>query len=314
VPVKPFAHLAFLGLLFACSSSTKEQHGNNGDAGGQESGTTQAGGTNYPSLGGDSSAGGVKSSAGMPATGGVSPIGGTSGASTTTPQGGASVILYGSPYTNVNMWYGPVDFAESAFHNACGLEDGSVYPSVIQNLYGNYLIGLDGNNIPKVESHCDNCAQLTANGITIIARIVTYGTENGVNAIDLSPQAQTALGLSSSNWKGTWQFCSCPTNGTPIYYEFDSRQWSPQNFWYMRIWVRNQHLPVTLLETKLGSANWVAASQESDGAWQTQSGVDFSGGFQVRVTAVDGQQMVDAIPAPTGLDPAQPIAGRTNFP
>jgi hypothetical protein len=264
--------------------------------------------------GGTGASAGASATGGSKATAGTSATGGTSGGTTATPQGGVGVILYGSPYTNVNMWYGPVDFAESEFHNACGLEDGTIYPAVIQNLYGDYLIGLDGVNIPNVESHCDNCAQLTANGNTIIAHVVTYGIENGVNAIDLSPQAQSALGLSSSNWKGTWQFCSCPTGGTPIYYEFDSRQWSPENFWYMRIWTRNQRLPVTLLETKIGSGSWVAASQESDGAWQTQSGVDFSGGFQVRVTAVDNQQLVDTIPAPTGLDPTQPVAGQTNFP
>jgi expansin (peptidoglycan-binding protein) len=180
-------------------------------------------------------------------------------------------------------------------------------------LYGDYIIGLDGENIPNVASHCDNCAQLTANGKTIIAHVVTYGIENGVDGIDLSPQAQTALGLSNTNWTGTWQFCSCPTNGTPIYYEFDSRQWNPQNFWYMRIWTRNQRLPVTGLETKLGSSAWTNATQAGDGAWETQSGVDFSKGFQVRVTAVDSQQMIDTVSAPTGLDPAVPVAGKTNF-
>jgi len=232
---------------------------------------------------------------------------------TTTSPGGADPILYGTPYKNVNMWLGPVDYAESQYHNACGLEDGSKYPTVIQNLYGKYIIGLDGGNIPNVASHCDDCAQLTANGKTIIAHVVTYGTENGVCAIDLSPEAQSALGLSSSNWTGTWQFCSCPGNSAPIYYQFDARQWSPQNFWYMRIWTRNQRLPVTLLETKLGSAAWAAASQQSDGAWQTKSGVDYSGGFQVRVTAIDNQQLVDTIPAPTGINPANPTAGQTNF-
>jgi len=78
----------------------------------------------------------------------------------------------------------------------------------------------------------DNCARLTANGKTIIAHVITYGDENATYAIDLSPQARTALGLSDSNWTGSWQFSSCPTNGTPIYYAFDGGQWSPQNFWY----------------------------------------------------------------------------------
>jgi expansin (peptidoglycan-binding protein) len=281
-------HRVLVFVLSACSSSTPTQNGANGDASAQADGGA--------SSGGDTSTGS-----------------GNAGGATVSSTSQDGVLLYGSPYSNVNMWLGPVDFAETQWHNACGLEDGSTYPTVIQNLYGNYLIGLDGENIPNVESHCDDCAQLTANGKTIIAHIVTYGVENGVDAIDLSPEARSALGLSNSNWTGTWQFCSCPTDGSPIYYEFDSRQWSPQNFWYMRIWTRNQHLPVTMLETKLGSAAWVAASQQSDGAWQTQSGVDFSGGFQVRVTAIDSQQLVDTIPAPTGLNPANPIAGKANF-
>jgi len=236
----------------------------------------------------------------------------TSTLASTTTDG--NLILYGSPFTNVNMWEGPVNYTETNYHNACGLEDGSKFPTVIQNLYGNYIIGLDGNNIPNVAGHCDNCAQLTANGKTIVAHIVTYGDENGVDAIDLSVEARSALGLSDSNWTGTWQFCSCPTNGTPIYYEFDSRQWADNNnFWYMRIWTRNQHLPIMRLETKLGSAGWVAASQVGDGAWETESGVDFSGGFQVRVTAADNQQITDTIPAPTGINPANPVAGKANF-
>ena len=236
----------------------------------------------------------------------------TSTSTLTSSTTDGNLILYGSQYTNVNMWEGPVNYTQTAYHNACELY-GSTYPAAIQNLYDNYIIGLDGNNIPDVASHCDNCAQLTANGKTIVAHIVTFGDENGVDALDLSVEARSALGLSNSNWTGTWQFCSCPTNGTPIYYEFDSRQWSDNNFWYMRIWTRNQHLPTTRLETKLGSASWVAALQAGDGAWETQSGVDFSGGFQVRVTAVDNQQMTDTIPAPTGINPASPVAGKANF-
>jgi hypothetical protein len=31
------------------------------------------------------------------------------------------------------------------------------------------------------------------------------------------------------------------------------------------------------------------------------------------VTAVDNQQLVDTIPAPTGINPANPIAGKMNL-
>ena len=163
-----FTHLALLAVLSACAG----QNPVSVDAGAQVGAAAGTGGAQNTSSGGGSNGGGV------------SAMGGTTNTATTT-QGG--VILYGTPYVNVNMWYGPVDFAESQYHNACGLEDGTLYPTVIQNLYGNYLIGLDGDNIPNVASHCDDCAQLTANGITIIAHVITYGTENGVDAIRFEP-------------------------------------------------------------------------------------------------------------------------------
>jgi len=219
-------------------------------------------------------------------------------------------IDYGTPYVNVNMWYGPVDFAESQYTNACGPDDGSHYPQTIQSLYGNYLIGLDGQNIADPQSHCDDCARLTANGISIIAHVITYGIENGVDAIDLSPQARSAIGLSNSDWTGTWQFVSCPTKA-PIYYEFDGRDWS--NTWYFRIWIRNHRLPVMSVESQVGSAGWNAAQQQSDGAWQSVSGIDYSPGFQIRVTAIDGQQIVDTIPALSSVNPAAPVEGQANF-
>jgi expansin (peptidoglycan-binding protein) len=211
------------------------------------------------------------------------------------------------------MWLGPVTYTPG-ITNACASEPSEIYPTTIQNLYGPYIIGLDGQNIANVNTHCDNCALLTANGTSIIAHIVTYGTENGVDALDLSAEAQSALGLSGSNYTGTWQFCSCPSDGAPLYYEFDARQWNPQNFWYVRVWVRNSILPVTNVETNVSNGGWVATSQQTDGAWQSESGVDFSGGFQIRVTAIDGEQLVDTIPALTSLNATTPLVeGQANF-
>ncbi len=231
---------------------------------------------------------------------------------TTTSTSDTGLTLYGTPYAHVNMWYGPVTYVPG-ITNACASEPTEIYPTVIQNLYGDYIIGLDGVNIPNVASHCDQCAQLTANGISIVAHIVTYGTENGVDAIDLSPQAQSALGLSSSDWTGTWQFSSCPTTA-PVYYEFDARQWSPQNFWYVRVWVRNSRLPIRTVETNVANGGWVATSQQSDGAWQSESGVDFSKGLQIRVTATNNEQLVDTLPTLTSMDASNPVEGRANFP
>src|ERR1700690_2319027 len=137
-----FIHWALLAILSACSGQIPA----NVDAGAQVGGTTGTAGA-QSSVGGRSNAGGTaNSSAGNASVGGRASTGGTTSATATTSGG---VILYGTPYVNVNMWYGPVDYAETQYHNACGLEDKTKYPAVIQNLYGNYIIGLDGGNIPN---------------------------------------------------------------------------------------------------------------------------------------------------------------------
>src|SRR5262245_22081393 len=83
---------------------------------------------------------------------------------------------------------GPVDFAETQWHNAC-----APYPARIQELTGPYLAGVDGS-LGADGSLCDACALVTTRlGMKIMVRIVTYGVSRGPGDLDLSPEAYNAI-------------------------------------------------------------------------------------------------------------------------
>ena len=211
-----------------------------------------------------------------------------------------------------NFWLGPVDYSESQWHNACA--PSVKYPLSIQQLYGSYLMGLSNQlTLQSLNAGtgqlCDVCAELTANGVTLIAHVITYGDETGTYDIDVSPEARTALHGSDTNYKLTWRFVTCPTTA-PIYYTFDGRDWS--NVWYFRVWIRNARVPVTKVEYKLGAGAWSAMNWQSDGAWEADS-QDFSGGFFLRVTSLDGQTIEDTLPGVGTFDANAGVASHANF-
>ena len=187
------------------------------------------------------------------------------------------------------------------------------YPALIQQLYGNDIMGLaDDVTLQGLSAGsgqlCDVCAELTANGQTVVAHVVTYGQETGTNDIDVSKEVDAALNASAGR-KLTWRFVSCPTRNS-IYYTFDDRQWS--NVWFFRVWIRNARVPVQKVEYKLGSGAWAVADWQSDGAWQAAS-QDFSKGFSLRATAIDGQTVEDSLPGVSTFDPNAGIASHGNF-
>jgi hypothetical protein len=225
--------------------------------------------------------------------------------------GDAGTSYYGDAHAG-NLWLGPVDYAETQWHNACAPSD-VTYPPLIQQLYGDYIMGLAneaqlGNLVAGDGQLCDVCAELVANGKTLVAHVVTYGQETGPNDIDVSPEVESALALAASS-KGTWRFVTCPTTA-PIYYTFDDRQWS--NVWFFRVWIRNARVPVAKVEYKLGAGAWTLADWQTDGAWQAAS-ADFSGGFSLRVTSIEGATVEDALPGVGSFDANRGIASASNF-
>ena len=166
-----------------------------------------------------------------------------------------------------------------------------------------------GNLVAGDGQLCDVCAELSANGNTLVAHVVTYGDEGGhADNIDVSPEIVSALALGTST-AGTWRFVTCPTQN-PIYYTFDGRDWS--NAWYFRVSMHNSRVPVAKVEYRLGSQAWATADWQSDGAWQAAN-ADFSVGFSLRVTSIEGATIQDTLPGIGTFDPNNGVASLHNF-
>ncbi|MFO0616728.1 MAG: hypothetical protein U0414_29310 [Polyangiaceae bacterium] len=201
---------------------------------------------------------------------------------------------------------GPVDWAETAFHNSC-----APYPDEIEGLYGDYLAGVD-NSLNGDGELCDACAQITTKlGKQITVHIVTTGVSNHPGDMDLSPSAYDAIyqmdpsGTSEHPRPMTWQLVKCPDLGT-ISYQFQTGA----NPYWTSLWVRNPRLPLAKVEVK--SANhpsFTALDRGSDGTYTDNAGFG-EGPFQIKLTSLDGQEVTSSF---QGFEPGELAASNEQF-
>ena len=281
-PVLPLLAL----LLSACTSDDGASPGGGGSAG-----------SNASSAGGNGGAVG-----GPTGAGGGSPIG--AGGSVGTAGGG--LVTYGQPYTGGQFHLGPVDWAESQFHNACA--PGTKYAPAVEAAEGSLLAGLWGG-LPDVGGLCDACIWVTtAMGKTALLRVVTYG-DTTPNSIDVSPEAFAILDSGEYPRAMTWQLAECPASG-PLLYEF---QTGP-NEWWTSLWLRSARVPIAKVEVQSKNhPTWTALTRGGDGTLTDGSGFG-QGPFSLRVTGVDGAEIVDAFDWPAAGIAGAFLTGKTNFP
>ena len=240
--------------------------------------------------GGSSSSSGTGSggaSSGTPTSG--SPTSGdpTSAGPSTGPGGDPLGMVVMGQYN-----LGPVDWAESAFHNAC-----SPYPDSIKTVEGNLLAGLD-NSYAADGSYCDACIKMTtAKGHTAILRVVTYGVSNAPGDSDLSQEAYDMLTEGEYPRDMHWQLVSCP--GTdPIYFQYQTGA----NTYWTSLWVRNPRIAIKTVEVKSANhADFFALDRGSDGTY-TDNGGFGDGAFTLRVTGLDGSTFSQDFPSFTPGD------------
>ena len=187
---------------------------------------------------------------------------------------------------------GPVDFAETAWHNACA--PGSKYPAQLQataGLMGEYLAGVS-NAFNAGGAVCDACILIqTGKGKSIVARVVTYGVEHADGDIDVSPSVFAAIYQNEDPRSQTWHFARCPDVG-PIEYEFQTAA----NPYWTSLWVRNPRVPLVKAEVKkTGATDFIELRRASDGTLTDSSGFG-TGPFTFRLTGVDGQIITDDLP------------------
>jgi hypothetical protein len=199
-------------------------------------------------------------------------------------QGDGGQVLYGQPFSGGEFHLGPVDWEESAYHNACAPIGG--YRDSIRASEGNLLAGL-WNGIPNVSSFCDVCIlATTGEGKSALLRVVTFG-DTTANSIDVSPEAYALLNSDEYPRHVSFQFARCNDSG-PISYEMQT----DSSEWWTSFWVRNAREPITKVEVK--SANhpeFTELMRGSDGTLNDQGGFGM-GPFSIRLTSMSGAQVV----------------------
>ena len=141
-------------------------------------------------------------------------------------------------------------------------------------------------------SPCGECAAVTGPNGSVTVRIVDLcpGCEQG--HLDLSMEAFAKIAdVSAGRVPITWQVVPCAVTGNVEYrYKEGSSQY------WTAIQVRNTRLPITSLEVQLGGA-WQSVARSDYNYFVDANGVGTTSGFPVRITASDGQQLVDTLPA-----------------
>lgn len=249
--------------LAACGSSNDTGAGSTGNAGS----TGSTGGTESAS-----------------SSGGASTGAGSNGTSATA--GTTTAAVYGDPHPGVyNL--GVVDFEETQWHNAC-----APYPQEIRDLTGNYLAGVS-SAFGGDGSLCDACILITTKeGKSLVARVITYGTTQGPNDIDVSQPVFDALAGSDPQRSMTWQLAECPDTGT-LRYQFQTQA----NPFWTSFWVRNPRVPVTKVEVMSANhADFFTLRRETDGTLNDDMGFG-QGPFTLRITGIDSSVVTDTFPS-----------------
>lgn len=239
------------------------------------------------------------SNGGSPASGGADDEPGKTGKPTVTGD------LIGDAHEGV-YHLGPVDFAETEWHNACA--PGTKYRSELREsvgLGGEYLAGVS-NAFNAGGAVCDACISIeTGEGKSIVARVVTYGVQQADGDLDVSPSVYEAIHQGEHPRRQTWHFTRCPDAGTLVY-EFQTEA----NPWWTSLWVRNARVPLVKAEVKAeGDRDFVELSRASDGTLTDASGFG-EGAFQLRLTAMDGQVVIDELP---GFEPGSLVTSTLQF-
>jgi len=202
---------------------------------------------------------------------------------------GTSSNVYGDEHQG-QYHLGPVDFAESDWHNACA--PGGGYAKELQEatgLGGEYLAGVSGG-LAEGGGICDACIRITTgSGKSIVARVVTYGDTKEPGDIDVSRSVYDDLNPADAYPRPmTWQLAKCPEAGT-LRYEWQTEA----NVWWTSLWVRNPRVPLSKVEVKsTNHSSFTALRRETDGTLNDDAGFG-EGSFTLRLTAVDGQVITD---------------------
>ena len=236
--------------------------------------------------GGDSATGGNPSSGGAPPTGGASPSGGaaTGGSELTGGQpstGGAPTG--GRPPTVV---IGPERTGEGTYYNGSGVVNCS-YEGITDDM----LIAALNSTDYGTADWCGACAHVQGPDGEVTVQVVDNCPSCAEGDLDFSPTAFAQIAeMSAGRVPITWTFVSCDLTG-PVTYRYKDGS----NPGWTEVIVENHRLPIVSLEWSKDQATWTLMERQTYNFFVETSG--FGGGnTYVRLTAVDGQQLIDVLP------------------
>lgn len=285
------AALSLIALLSACSSDdaedpqeedpTKTSATEDGGRGGSgnaastpDSGSGDTGGGGGGPSSDPASSGGVGTSNSDPASSGGG--GGSNPDPTSTGGNAPSTGALGATRTGEGTYYGATG------EGACMLD---ASPGDLD------VAALNAPDY-QVAAWCGACAEVTGPRGTVRIRIVDLCPECKSGDLDFSESAFAKIAeVAQGRVPITWNFVACDVSG-PVQYRYKDGS----NQWWTGVQVLNHRLPIAKLEfSQDGGQSFTEVPREDYNYFVTTSGFG-AGSVQVRITATDGQTLVDTLP------------------
>jgi expansin (peptidoglycan-binding protein) len=152
---------------------------------------------------------------------------------------------------------------------------------------------------------CGQCVEVEGPGGTVAVRVVDLCPECGVGHLDLSALAFARIADPADGRVDIrWTPVTCPVAGNVAY-----RFKEGSSRWWTAIQVRNHRLPIQALAYRT-DGDWIDVPREDYNYFVVAGGVGTDGPFEVRITAVDGQELEDELP---GVQAGQVFTGSGQF-
>ena len=152
---------------------------------------------------------------------------------------------------------------------------------------------------------CGACARVQGPLGEVTVRVVDSCPSCAAGDLDFSPAAFDKIATREAGRVGiTWTFVSCDVTGNVTYFykEGSSEGWTA-------ILVENHRLPIVKMEWSKDRNTWTEMARQTYNYFLEESGFGV-GATYVRITATDGQQLVDQLPS---VRPYRLTEGDGNF-
>ncbi len=153
---------------------------------------------------------------------------------------------------------------------------------------------------------CGACVDVTAGSNQVRVRIVDECPDCAPGQLDLHPDAFALLAPKEQGRVAiTWNFVACDAEG-PVSYKYKDGS----NPYWTAVQVRNSRFPITKLESSKDGSSWAEAARQDYNYFLNGSGFG-SGTTQVRITAENGDTLIDTLPA---VQENLEVTGQAQFP